>query len=176
MRYFILTLTVSTLFTACSRTESFSPEEDTGVQIANQVSIFESKDNQKQWILTAQAVDFADLNTPILKNPVLLLKQEGQDSARVSGDSGTFDYLKKLVTIEGHAQINSLTQQVLITTDRFFYDVDKDRIWSDTKTVITRGTAKSVARGGVVTDSKLSKIELKNHSTRVPRNVSELKP
>lgn len=176
MRFIILSLALSTFLAACGRTESFSPEEDTSVQIANRVSIFESKDSQKQWILTAEAVDFADLNTPTLKNPVLLLKQDGKDSARVRGDSGSFDYLKKLVTIRGHAQIHSLTQRVLITTDRFFYDVNQDRIWSDTKTTITRATAKSVARGGVVTDSKLTKIELKNHSTRVPRTTEELKP
>ena len=175
MRYFILTLTVSTLFTACSRTESFSPEEDTGVQIANQVSIFESKDNQKQWILTADAVDFSDLGSSTLKNPVLLLKQDGQDSARVTGNLGTFDYLKKQVTIEGNARIHSLAERVLSPTDRFFYDVNDDKIWSDTKTTITRGTAKAVARGGVVTDSKLAKIELKQQTTRVPKSTSELK-
>ena len=176
MRYCILALIFSTFLSACSRTESFLPAENRGVQVASQVSIFESKDNQKQWILTAEAVDFADLNTPLLKNPVLLLKQAGKDSARVSGNSGTFDYLKKLVTIEGNAQINSLTQQVFSTTDGFFYDVDKDRVWSDTKTTITRGTAKSIARGGVVTDSKLSKIELKNHATQIPQTLGELKP
>lgn len=176
MKQSIWGISLLLLLSACNRTESFSPEEDTGVQIAHRVSIFESKDSQKQWILTAEAVDFADLNTSTLKNPVLLLKQNGQDSARVTGDSGTFDYLKKLVTIRGHAQIHSLTQRVLITTDRFFYDVDKDRVWSDAKTTITRGSAKSVARGGVVTDSKLSKIELKQHATRVPNTTDELKP
>jgi len=160
---------------ACGKKDSFSPDDNAGVQLANRVSIFESKDNQQQWLLTAEAVDFADMTSATLKNPQLLLKQNGQDSARVSGHTGTFDYNKKLITIEGDAQIHSLTEQTLITTERFFYDVDKDKVWSDRKTTITRGTAKSVARGGIETDSKLKKIVLKNHATRVPQNARELK-
>ena len=163
------------LLAACAKPETFSPDDNAGVQIANRVSIFESKDNQKQLVLTADAVDFADLTSATLKNPELLLKQNGQDSARVSGESGTFDYNQKLVTIEGNAQVNSLTERTLITTERFFYDVNNDRIWSDQKTTITRGTAKSVARGGIETNSKLTRIELKKQSTRLPQQASELK-
>lgn len=175
MKKYILLLAGALLCYACSGKEKFSPDENTGVQLATNVSIFESKDSQKQWILTADAVDFADLGSSVLKNPVLLLKQNGQDSARVTGDTGTFDYLKKQVSIQGNARIHSLTERVLITTERFFYDVNEDKIWSDTKTTITRGTAKSVARGGVVTDSKLTKIELKQQATRVPKTTRELK-
>ena len=160
---------------ACAKQENFSPDDNAGVQIANRVSIFESKDNQKQWTLSADAVDFADLTSATLKNPELLLKQNGQDSARVSGEIGTFDYNKKRVTIEGNAQVHSLTEKVLITTDRFFYDINQDRIWSDQKTTITRGSAKSVARGGIETNSKLSRIELKRQTTRLPQNKDELK-
>lgn len=168
-------LCVFCLLVACAKSENFSPDDNAGVQIANRVSIFESKDNQKQWLLTADAVDFADLTSATLKNPELLLKQDGQDSARVRGDSGTFDYNQKLVTIEGNAQVNSLTERTLITTERFFYDINKDRIWSDQKTTITRGTAKSVARGGIETNSKLTRIELKNQTTRLPKQATELK-
>ena len=175
MRKYAVLLFTFMFLCACGKKESFAPEENTGVQLATNVSIFESKDSQKQWILTADAVDFSDLGSSTLKNPVLLLKQDGQDSARVTGNLGTFDYLKKQVTIEGNARIHSLTERVLITTERFFYDVNEDKIWSNTKTTITRDTAKAVARGGVVTDSKLTKIELKQQSTRVPKSKSELK-
>ncbi len=168
-------LCVCCLLSACAKQESFSPQDDTGVQLANRVSIFESKDNQKQWLLTADAVDFADLTRATLKNPELLLKQNGQNSARVTGQSGTFDYAQKLVTIEGDARVHSLTEKTLITTERFFYDVDKDRIWSDQKTTITRATAKSVARGGIETNSKLTRIELKKQTTQLPQNTNELK-
>ena len=120
-------------------------------------------------------MDFADLTRATLKNPELLLKQNGQNSARVTGQSGTFDYAQKLVTIEGDARVNSLTEKTLITTERFFYDVDKDRIWSDQKTTITRATAKSVARGGIETNSKLTRIELKKQTTQLPQNTNELK-
>ncbi len=163
------------LLVACGKKEEFAPQENTGVQLANRVSIFESKGNQKQWLLTADAVDFADMTRATLKNPELLLKENGQDSARVTGDTGTFDYPNKLITIEGNAKINSLTERVLITTERFFYDVNQDRVWSDQKTIITRDTAKSVARGGIETDSKLRKIEIKQHATRLPQNAGELK-
>lgn len=160
---------------ACGGSDSFAPNENAGMQLASKVSIFESKDSQKKWLLTAEAVDFADLQSATLKNPELLLKENGQDSARVSGDAGTFDYSKKLVTIDGHAQIISFTEDVVIAADRFFYDVDKNRIWSDDKTTVTRGKAKITARGGVETDSKLTKIELKKQSTRLPDNANELK-
>lgn len=163
------------LVTACAKQEPFSPDENTDVQMAHRVSIFESKDSQKQWLLTADAVDFSGLTTATLKNPQLLLKQDGQDSALISGETGTFDYPNKLITIEGDAKINALTEKTLISTERFFYDVNKDRVWSDKKTTITRGSAKSVARGGIETDSKLTKIELKRQTTRVPKNASELK-
>ena len=163
------------LLIACGKKEEFSPQDNTGVQLANRVSIFESKSSQQQWLLTADAVDFADLTRATLKNPVLLLKENGKDSARVTGNTGTFDYPQKLITIEGNAQINSLTERVLITTERFFYDVNQDRVWSDQKTTITRDTAKSVARGGIETDSKLRKIEIKQHTTRLPKEASELK-
>ncbi len=138
------------------------------------MSIFESQDNQKKWLLTAESVDFADLQSATLKNPELSLKEDGTDSARVSGDAGTFDYAKKLVTIDGNAQIVSLEEDVVIATDHVFYDVDKDRIWSDDKTTVTRGAAKITARGGVETDSKLTKIELKKQSTRLPQTTREL--
>ncbi len=52
--------------------------------------------------------------------------------------------------------------------------MDKDRIWSDGKTVITRGGAKVTARGGVETDSKLVKIEIKKQTTRLPADAREL--
>lgn len=175
LRYFWVVLSVLFFLSACGKKEAFSPDDNDGVQIANRVSIFESKDNQKQWLLTAEAVDFADLTRATLKNPKLQLKQNGADSAVVTADTGTFDYPNKIITVEGNAQINSLTEQLKITTERFFYDVNQDKVWSDQKTIITRGSGKAVARGGIETDSKLKKIVLKQHATRVPQNASELK-
>lgn len=159
---------------ACGGSDEFSPAEDAGMQLASQVSIFESKDSQKKWLLRADAVDFADLKSATLKNPNLLLKENGADSAGVTGKTGVFDYPSKLVTIEGDAKIQSFTENLLIEAERFFYDVDKDRIWSDGKTVITRGGAKVTARGGVETDSKLVKIEIKKQTTRLPADAREL--
>ena len=159
---------------ACGGNGEVSPKDASDMQLATKVSIFESKDNQKQWILQADTVDFADLKSATLKNPQLLLKQEGKDSARVSGDTGSFDYIKKLVTVEGHAKIDSFTEDVKITANRFFYDVDNDRVWSEGKTVITRGGAKITARGGIETDSKLVKIEMKKQSTQLPQSTREL--
>ncbi len=163
------------LLAACGGKEKFSPEDNADMQLANQVTIFESKASQQQWILTAEAVDFGALQSATLKNPVLLLKQNNADSARISGDIGTFDYQKRLVSIEGNARIDALTEDAHLVTDRFFYDIDKNRVWSDHKTTITRQNAKSVARGGIETDSKLTKIEMKNHSTRLPTDARELR-
>ena len=163
------------LLGACQQKEAFAPEDNKGLQLASNVSIFESKTGQQQWVLTAEAVDFADLQNATLKNPVLLLKQDGQDAARITANTGQFDYTNKLVTLSGNTKLVSLTEQATITTDRFFYDVDKDRVWSDGRTVISRGTGQSVARGGIETDSKLTKIELKQHRTRLPKTAQELK-
>ncbi len=159
---------------ACGGNGENSPQDASDMQLATNVSIFESKDNQKQWILQADTVDFADLKSATLKNPQLLLKQEGKDSARVFGKTGSFDYIKKLVTVEGDAKIDSFTEDVQITANRFFYDVENDRVWSEGKTVITRGGAKITARGGIETDSKLVKIEMKKQSTRLPASAQEL--
>ena len=162
------------LLTACGGSPSPTAEDNDG-QVATQVSIFSSKENQKQWVLQADSVNFENMQNAELKNPLLLLKQNGVDSARVSGKRGTFDYAKQLVSIEGDAVLESLTEQIRITASAFFYDITQDRIWSDTRTVITRGTAKSIATNGVETNSKLTKITLKKHTTHLPTSVEELK-
>ena len=160
---------------ACGGEKEFSPSDNAGMQLATNVSIFESQDSHKKWILRAESVDFSSLQSAVLKNPDLLLKENGQDSASVTGKTGSFDYPSKLVTIEGNAKIQSFTENLIITAERFFYDVDKDRIWSDGKTVVTRGGAKVTARGGIETDSKLTKIEIKKQTTRLPADANELK-
>lgn len=160
---------------ACDTSKEFAPDENAGMQLAKQVSIFESQDSQKKWILRSEAVDFSDLQNATLKNPNLLLKENGTDSASVTGKTGTFNYPSKKVSIEGNAKIQSFTEKLVITADRFFYDVNRNRIWSDDKTIITRGGVKVTAKDGVVTDSKLSNIEIKKQTTRLPQNISELK-
>ncbi len=161
------------LLAACGGKKEFSPE-DGDMQRAGNVTIFESKDSQKKWILQAKEVDFQDMTNAVLTDPRLLLREEGQDSAEVSGRRGTFNYLKKLVSIEGDARIHSFKEKADLATERFFYDVDKDRIWSDRKTTVTRGGAQIVARGGIETDSKLLKIEFKKQNTRLPKDPKEL--
>ena len=157
---------------ACSAEAEKTEAED--IQRAENVTLFESKDSQHKWLLRAEKVDFDNLNSAVLHNPHLLLRENGQDSAEVSGQRGTFDYAKKLVSIEGNALVKSFTEQVTLATDRFFYDVDKDRIWSDKKTTVTRATAKITARGGIETDSKLTQIEFKKQSTQLPKNLKEV--
>lgn len=161
-------------FTGCSskQAEDINAEQE---QVANKVSIFASKDNQKEWVLFADTVDFAEFQNVTLKDPSLLLKQDEKDSARITGQTGIFDYTDRLVTIEGNAVIISYTEQLTIKSKRFFYAIDSGRIWSDTKTVITRGTATVTAKGGMETDAKLTKISLKQQTTRLPASAEELK-
>lgn len=157
---------------ACADKQNPVPEED--AQVATNVSIFSSKENQKQWILQAQSVNFENMQSATLKNPRLLLKQDGKDSATVSGDLGKFDYAEQLVSIDGNAIVESLTEKIRITAPRFFYNVETDKIWSDAKTTITRGSARSVALNGIETNSKLTKIVIKKHATQLPANRREL--
>ena len=165
----------SAVLMACGGEKQNNPaEEDAGTQMAEKVSIFSSKDNQKEWLLEADSVDFSGMEKATLKKPHLLLNENGEKSAEVSGDMGVFDYTQKLVSISGNAQVVSFTEKLTITAAAFFYQIDTGRIWSDSRTTIVRGTAKSVARGGIVTDSHLKKIELKKQSTRVPKNTKEL--
>ena len=164
---------LSIILAACSGEKSFSPDEEE-MQRAKNVTLFQAKDSQNKWILHADEVDFEDMTHAVLTNPHLLLREDGKDSAEVSGKRGILDYNDKSVSIEDDARVHSLTQQILLTTDRFFYDIDKDRVWSDKKTLVTRGTAKITARGGIETDSKLQKIEFKKQSTKLPVNPKEL--
>ena len=173
MRKYGCILLAGLLLTACSENNS-SPLEEDDAQVANHVSIFSSKENQKQWVLNAQSVNFENMQNATLKEPRLLLKQDGQDRATVSGNMGLFDYTKQLVTIEGNAILDSITERARITAPRFFYDVGQDKIWSDTRTVITRGSARSVAINGIETDSKLTKIVIKKHATQLPQSLQEL--
>ncbi len=172
MKKLTLVLSLTFCLFACSAEEEKPAGED--IQRADNVTIFESKDSQHKWLLKADEVDFDDLNSAVLHNPHLLLRENGQDSAEISGKRGTFDYTKKLVSIEGDALVKSFTEKVTLATERFFYDVDKDRIWSDKKTTVTRGTAQITARGGIETDSKLTKIEFKKQSTQLPKNLQEV--
>lgn len=174
MRFFPCLLGVL-LLCACQQKESFAPEDNKGMQLASSVSIFESKTGQQQWTLTAEAVDFADLQNATLKNPVLLLKKDGKDSIRITANAGQFDYTNKLVTLTGNTKLVSLTEDATITAERFFYDVDKDRVWSDVRTVVSRGTGQMIARGGIETDSKLTKIEMRKQRTRLPQTIQEFK-
>jgi len=162
------------LLGACSSSKPFSPDEEE-VQKAKEVTLFQAKDSENQWVLHADEVDFENMTHAVLTNPHLLLRQDGKDSAEISGKRGILDYNDKTVSIEGDARVHSLTQQILLTTERFFYDIDTDRVWSDKKTLVTRGTAKITARGGIETDSKLQKIEFKKQSTRLPAKLQELK-
>ena len=175
MKRLLFVFVGAALLCACS-TKSSSPAQDEGdTQLATNVSIFSSQENQKKWVLHADSVNFENMQSATLKNPQLLLKQNGQDSATVSGQIGTFDYAKQLVTIEGNAVLESLDEKARITAQRFFYDIAQDKIWSDVRTVITRGTARSVAIHGVETDSKLNKIIIKKHATQLPKTRQELK-
>ena len=158
---------------ACSSSKTSLPDEDEG-QKATHVTIFQAKDSQNQWILRADEVSFEDMRNAVLVNPHLLLREDGKDSAEVSGKRGTLDYADKIVSIEGNAKVHSLSQKVRLTTDRFFYDIEQDRIWSDKKTIVTRGTAKITAKDGIETDSKLNKIEFKKQSTQLPVSPKEL--
>jgi len=174
MKKLYLFLTLATLI-ACSGSNEEMAANEEHAQLATNVSIFASRENQKEWILLADTVNFSDLQRATLSNPSLLLKQNGQDNASVRGKTGIFDYTKHLVTIDGNAKVQSFAEHLTITAPAFFYDIDTDRIWSDGKTIVTRGTASIVAKGGIVTDSKLNKIDFKNQITKLPVSAREFK-
>lgn len=173
MKQWFLCIGLALLLTACGG-KAKTPLQEEDAQIATNVSIFSSKENQKQWVLNAKSVNFENMQNATLKDPYLVLKENGVDSATVTGEVGTFDYAKHLVTIEGNALLESLTENARISAPRFFYNVEKDRIWSDARTVITRGTARSIAINGVETDSKLNRIIIKKHATQLPKDRQEL--
>ncbi len=75
----------------------------------------------------------------------------------------------------GGVKARSFTQNLTLETDRIYYDVDKDRVWSNAKTVVTRGGVRTVAKNGVETNSKLTQIEFKKQTTALPQTVEELK-
>ena len=174
MKKFIGLFVISLCLIACSKQASFSPEDE-DLQQAKNVVLFESKDSQNKWILKADSVDFEDMEHAVLTNPHLILREEGVDTTEVSGKRGLLNYSKKLVTIDGDARVHSLKEKALLTTERFFYDIDKDRIWSDKKTFITRTDTKITAKGGIETDSKLRKIEFKQQTTQLPADLSDLR-
>ncbi len=77
---------------ACGGKKDFSPNEEPGLQRANTVSIFESKDSQKRWVLNSRDVDFSDLQNAALEQPELIWKENGQDAGKVTGNRGVFNY------------------------------------------------------------------------------------
>lgn len=163
------------LTAACGSDKKFSPNEEPGMQKANVVSIFESKQSQKQWMLNSKDVDFSNMENAALDQPELILKENGQDSARITAARGVFNYPQKVVTLKGKVKAQSFTQNLVLETDHLFYDVNKDRVWTDAKTVVTRGGVRTTAQNGLVTNSKLTQIEFKRQSTQLPQTVDELK-
>ena len=159
------------LLTACGQPDNPLPQEDT--QYADQVTLFESKDSQNKWLLHADRVNFEDIMHAELINPHLTLRENGVATTEVSGKKGILNYSKKLVSIEGDAKVHSLKEHTLLTTERFFYNLDTNRIWSDKKTFVTRGNTKITAKGGIETDSKLHKIEFKKQHTQLPEDIRE---
>ena len=93
----------------------------------------------------------------------------------MTAERGVFNYAQRLVTLQGHVKAVSLIHGLTLETDHIYYDVDKDRVWSDKKTVVTRGGVRTVAKHGVETNSKLTQIEFKKQSTALPATVKELK-
>ncbi len=173
MKKFFGLLFVLVCLAACSADKPLS-SDDEDVQQATDVTLFESKDSQNKWVLHADKVNFEDMTRAVLINPHLMLRENGQDSTEVSGKRGTLDYANKLVSIDGNVRVNSLLQKILLTSDHIYYDIDKDRIWSDSKTVVTRGSGKITAKNGIETDSKLHKIQFKKQTTQLPTNPDEL--
>ena len=174
MKYWLLCC-IGIGLVACSSKNADEGLNEEHSQLATQVSIFASKDNQKEWILLADTVNFSDLQNATLNNPSLLLKQDGEDSARVTGKTGSFNYTEHVVSIEGNARIQSFTEQLTITAPSFSYNIDDDRVWSDGKTTVTRGDASVIAKGGIVTDSKFNQIEFKKQTIQLPSNTQTLK-
>ncbi len=174
MRYSCLFL-LCFLLMACSGNNDEMEANEEHAQLATNVSIFSSKENQKEWLLLADTVNFADLQSATLNNPFLNLKQNGEDSARITGKVGSFDYTKHLVSIEGNARIESLAENLVISANCFLYNIDTDQIWSNGKTIVTRGNASITAKNGIVTDSQLNTIEFKKQSTRLPDSIQDFK-
>lgn len=172
IRWGLLLIVVLSL-TACSEQDAFSPD-DGELQQAKQVTLFESKDSHNKWILRAEEVDFQDTEHAVLIRPHLLLRENDQNSAEVSGDRGILNYAQKVVRIEGNARVHSFTENLLLTTDHFSYDINKDLVWSDDKTWITRGNTKITAKKGIETDSKLKQIKFKKQTTQLPTDPAEL--
>ena len=173
MKKLIGILLLSGLFIACSSEKSLSPD-DGETQQATGVTLFESKDSQNKWLLQADKVDFEDMSRAVLTNPHLILREDGKDSTEVSGKRGILDYPNKLVRIEGNVRVHSLLENILLTSDRIFYDIDKDYVWSNSKTVVTRGSGKITAKNGIETDSKLRKIKFNKQITQLPTDLTEL--
>ena len=167
---FLLTLCLA----ACGGEKEFSPD-DGDMQRAENVTIFESKDSQKRWMLYSKDVDFSNMQNAALDSPELFLKENGQDSAKITAARGIFNYPKKTVTLKGKVKALSFTQNLTLETDYMYYDVDKDRVWTDAKTLVTRGGVRTTAKNGIETNSKLTKIEFKNQSTQLPQTVEEIK-
>lgn len=175
MKHCLLFLLAAFVFGGCGSDKKFSPNEDPGMQKANTVSIFESKGSQKRWILNSRDVDFSDMQNAALESPELLLKENGQDSAKITAERGIFNYPSKLVTLRGKVKATSFTQKLTLETDHMYYDVNKDRVWTEAKTIVTRGGVRTTAKNGVVTNSKLTQIEFKRQTTQLPQTLQEIK-
>ena len=81
MKQFFVFLLGVILLGACYSKSSMPAQDEADTQLATNVSIFSSQENQKKWVLHADAVNFENMQSATLKNPELLLKQNGQDSA-----------------------------------------------------------------------------------------------
>ncbi|MFA6583132.1 MAG: LPS export ABC transporter periplasmic protein LptC [Elusimicrobiaceae bacterium] len=137
--------------------------------------LYELQSGEKEWIILAdKAALYEKDQTGDLKNPVIEMRKNKKLAARITSEKGRIDFSKKLVTLERSVEGESKTEQVELKTELLNYDIDAEKIWTDSS-IQLRQYGVLVKGKGFTAKPDLSEIEIKNQETTLPKNVSPAK-
>jgi len=167
-------LPVLLLAAACSNKETPFSDEDSGVQTATRVVMYEAAFGLHNWVLEADGASFSETDEEIsLTNPQIIFKKDDKEVSRIRGDKGSFSVQKNLIVLEGNVDGKDIKENVSIKTDLLNYDMTAKKIWTDRKFTLTRNGV-TVRGQGLRANGDLTEIEITKQTTTLPRTVKEI--
>ncbi len=168
-------LLISILFlAACNGKNSALSDEESGLQTAKSVVIYEAKNGFHTWVLQAEEAQFYENNEKVsLVKPQVVFKKEEKEVSRIKGDKGSLSLGENLIVLEGNVQGKDIKENVTINTSLLNYDMGQKKIWTDKKFILLRNGVK-VEGQGFKANGDLTEIEITKQTTTLPQTAKEI--
>lgn len=172
----IKSLTLICLLACAACAKQDAPQQDSApAQRGYNITLSESTAGQTAWRLEVKEADFFDGEQYLtLKNPSLILNENGQTNSTVTSLKGRYDVANHLITLSKKVTGVSQKENAKIETEEIFYDTQTKEIWSDSPVRLTRGKI-TVNGAGLRANGDLSQIEIIKQKTALPADIKDIK-